>query len=250
MKRLSGLTAARHTLATAAAIGAIAAVTAVTGSGCAADPDAGNANIVVLPDDLIDNLESGDDRILALGFRDGFWYGFNDNTAGALQSPDPNHFLPTMGGVMGSNYSAWTGGRGFILWGAGMGFDLNNPGDPVGGPANRGVYDASAFKGVTFSAKGNMPVRVAIATEAVVDILYKGTCVPDPGLLRTCDDTHGKQVSTSPEWRKYVIPFDSMRQEGFGKIAPLDLHRAMAIHFSVSQNSNFDYQVDDIGFYR
>jgi hypothetical protein len=41
-----------------------------------------------------------------------------------------------------------------------------------------------------------------------------------------------------------------MRQEGFGQLFPLDLHKAMAVHFSVSQNLNFDFQVDDIGFYR
>jgi hypothetical protein len=232
---------------------ALAAAVAGVGfaSGCASDPAAATPEVMVAFDDVLDDMEDGDDAILQRGFRIGYWYGFNDETAGGTQMPDPDNFQVSDGGADTTLHSARTWGTGFKEWGAGIGFDLNNKGDAVGGPSNRGVYDASAFKGVTFRAKGNTSIRFAVATEAVVEVEWKGTCAPSMVDGMMCDDTHGRTIAVSPnEWKRFVIPFQGLAQVGFGRRVPLDLTKVMALHFVTSENVSFDISIDDIGFYK
>src|SRR5688572_484629 len=90
-------------------------------------------------EDLIDDLEDGDGAIHEVGGRIGSWYTFNDETMTGTQTPVPDtDFLAAEGGAGGSLYAARTTGSGFTEWGAGMGLDVNNPGDPQGGPGTEG----------------------------------------------------------------------------------------------------------------
>ena len=89
--------------------------------GCAGGGESGPVS-----GDLVDDLEDGDDAILDDGGRRGGWYTFNDETDGT-QSPPGTGFVPSPGGAGDSAYAAGTSGGGFTEWGAGMGFDLNNP---------------------------------------------------------------------------------------------------------------------------
>jgi hypothetical protein len=220
-------------------------------AGCASEPDqpfAEPATVGFL--DRIDDLEDGDDSILALGFRVGFWYTFNDATPGGRQTPPGTLVSTEPGGSSAIGYCARTFGSGFEMWGAGIGLDLNNTGDELPGMMTKRLpYDASAFKGVAFAAKGNVTLRFAASTAAVEDVAAGGTCV---GGARNpaCADTHGVAIPLSADWRTYSVPFDRLTQEGFGLRVAFDVTKVVALYFSVSQGRPFDISLDDIGFFR
>jgi hypothetical protein len=222
----------------------------VIASGCAAlgacagggtsEPPPGDA-------DLIDDLEDGDDAIYEENGRIGGWYTFNDETAG-VQQPPGTGFVPTEGGAGDSAYAAATTGSDFTEWGAGMAFDLNNP-TAVGMPGERGPYDTSAYRGIAFSARGTVPVRMAFETPGVVPVDRGGTCVPGPEEAAACDDTHGVSISLAEDWREFEIPFSQLRQGGWGQPVELDLTQVYAVTFVIAQDLEFDVAVDDVRFY-
>ena len=157
----------------------------------------------------------------------------------AMGSP----FMPTPGGAGGSAYAAETQGSGFSVWGAGMGFDLDvemNVKHP---------YDASAFQGVEFKAKGSGPVRAAIMIAAVVSSDVGGSCTPSDVAGEKCDDGHGKALFLTGDWTVYKLPFSEIRQAGWGKPVAFDAKTILSIQFNVDKNLAFDFAVDDIGFY-
>src|SRR6185503_11395156 len=200
--------------------------------------------------DRIDDLEDGDDAILALGFRQGFWYAFNDLTPGALQSPALMLFTTTPGGPSGKGACARSYGQGFESWGAGMGLDFNDTGETTPtGMTKRAPYDASAYKGIAFAARGTSRMRFAVSTAAVESTMGGGTCVGGIGNVG-CADSHGVDIPLTPEWRTYSVPFDRLTQEGFGMRVAFDVKKTMAIHFSVPAGQPFDYAIDDVGFFR
>src|SRR5690606_1927607 len=119
--------------------------------GGGAGADGGADAVTILPENLIDDLDDGDASIAEVGGRIGAWYTYNDETTGGEQAPpSDSDFAPSAGGPTDSGFMARTTGSGFTEWGAGMGFDLNNPGDA------KGTWDASAFTGVAFKARGDV----------------------------------------------------------------------------------------------
>lgn len=200
---------------------------------------------MVEPLDLIDDLEDGDPLILAKNGRVGAWYIYNDETMGATQTPDAEDpFLPEMGGPDSSLNYARTTGNGFTDWGAGFGFDLNNPGDGMGGAGIKSPWDGSAYQGIVFWAKGNIPsMRVKVVTEAVVSTAEGGLCE------LMCDDTFGSIVALSPEWTQYSVSFNVLAQEGWGTAATFDASTLMGIQFQIGANQDFDVAIDEVGFY-
>jgi hypothetical protein len=239
----------------------ILALVVIAAASCASEPPQpfdSNAPVAFL--DRVDDLDDGDDSILALGFRVGFWYTFNDATQGGQQFPPATLFTTTPGGHSGTGYCARTSGSGFEAWGAGMGLDLNNTGEPTPGTAattatpgtttsTRLPYDASAFKGVAFAARGNASVRFAISTVAVENVTAGGTCVGG-GTNPACADTHGVTIPLTADWRTYSVPFDRLTQEGFGVRVPFDVTKTIAFYFSVTEGTTFDISIDDVGFFR
>ena len=197
--------------------------------------------------DLVDDLEDGDDAILEASGRLGGWYTFNDETGGT-QEPPGTGFVPSSGGAGGSAFAAVTTGEGFTEWGAGMGFDLNNP-SAVGGTGARGPYDASAYRGIAFSARGNVPVRLGFETTGVTPVDRGGTCVPGTEEGQECEDVHGANLSLDEEWQEFEIPFSQLRQGGWGQPVELALTDVIAVMFLVEPDVEFEIAVDDIRFY-
>jgi hypothetical protein len=227
----------------AALLGACAA----SGGGGGDDhPDSGP----IPEEDLIDDLEDGDGAIHEINGRIGSWYTFNDETPNGTQMPLPNSdFLATEGGAGGSLYAARTAGSGFTEWGAGMGLDVNNPGDPMGGPGIKGKFDASGYTGVSFKAKGNTSVRAVVVTAAVVPMEAGGECTPSTVEGMMCDDAHGRPIALSDEWKEYDLPFAQLTQEGWGKPAEFDPTKVTGVMFIVGANVDFEVVVDDVRFY-
>jgi len=214
-----------------------------TGDDDTGDDDTGDDDTSV-DSHLIDDLEDGDDSIPEVDGRMGSWYTYNDGSVGGQQTPASNvTFAPTAGGPAGSSWASRTEGSGFSVWGAGMGFDLNNDG------VSKGVYDLSAHDGITFQAKGNTGVRISIAVEAVVHVDYGGTCVPGPNPGQECDDAHGMPFSFTNSWQQYTLPFAQALQEGWGQSAPFDPTTAMSVLFDTAEGETFDIWIDDVRFY-
>jgi hypothetical protein len=203
------------------------------------DPDA--------PSDLIDNLEDGDDAIDETNGRLGGWYTFHDDTPGT-QIPPETGFTPTTGGADGSAFAAGTSGSGFTEWGAGMGFDLNNP-EAVGQTGGRGAYDASPYRSVAFKAKGNVPVRIALETLGVTPSDRGGGCTPSTVEGMECEDLHGVLINLTGEWKDYEVEFATLRQGGWGLPVPFAAAEVTAVLFQADKDLMFDFAVDDVRFY-
>jgi hypothetical protein len=211
------------------------------GDGDPGDGD-GDSGIPIEPDNMIDNFEDGDGALIPNGGRQGYWYVFNDATEGATQTPDTTMVLPEAGGAAGTSLAMHTTGSGFAEWGAGVGVDLNNAGDGMGGNGIKMIYDASAFTGIVVMAKGSGQVRASVQIEATIPVEEGGTCALN------CDP-HGKVLLLSDEWQQFTLEFDELNQEGWGTPAAWNASTIVGLQFKVAANVDFDFWVDEIGFY-
>jgi len=203
------------------------------------------ADVNVLPENLIDDLEDGDDEIIEAADRSGSWYTFNDGTSGGSQTPlADSTFSPSEGGAEESSYAARTTGNGFADWGAGMGLDLNGAAEEG---ELKGTVDASSTAGLAFWAKGNVNVSVRLVVDEVLSADLGGLCVAAEGA--DCDDTHGTTVALTDEWQHYAVAFSDVAQGGWGKAVSFDATKLVSIHFLVDPGEEFDVAVDDLGFY-
>jgi hypothetical protein len=219
-------------------------------SGSATGGSGGGSSVTISPENMIDDMEAGTGSIIMQEGRVGAWYTYNDESAGGTQTPVAGEpFLPEAipGGNGTSLYAAHMVGSGFGVWGAGMGFDLNNPGDGEGGAGIKGQYDGSAFQGIAFWAKGSVPMRFKVQLAGTVPTTAGGTCTGDPDL--ECQDSHGKSIPLSENWQQYVIPFTDLKQEGWGTKVGWDATTLVGIQFQVAKSLDFDVWIDDIGFY-
>jgi hypothetical protein len=63
-------------------------------------------------------------------------------------------------------------------------------------------------------------------------------------------DKFGRYFLATTDWQFFTIPFDEMRQAGFGKQAPyFDIANLLGLALEYKQGQ-WDYWIDDIGFYR
>ena len=195
---------------------------------------------------MIDDMEHTDGSILSNCNRVGFWFTFNDATANATQTPAQGaNFLPSLipsGGRGSSMHAAHTSGSGFTVWGAGMGFDLNDQ----GGTSTKQVYDASNFTGFTFwvmaGAGGATSVRFNVPTKATDPL--GGLCSPSS----KCNDHFGTTVQLTTSWTQVTIKFSSLQQLGWGTVATFQASQLYGVEFQFDPNKTFDLWVDDISF--
>ena len=189
---------------------------------------------------LIDDLEDGDDAVAARGGRAGVWSIVHDRTPGGVQTPSMP-FAPTLGGVTGSRYCAGTTGYGFTDWGASLQVDLDHPASGRARP-----YDASAYTGIQFQARGNVKVEAQVVMPAALAVDNGGTCTPGE---RPCNDFHGWAIQLGPEWVEYRLPFADIAQQGWGTAAPFDPTQALRVRFGIAKGLTFNLCVDNLRFY-
>jgi hypothetical protein len=207
--------------------------------------------IVVAPGDMIDDLQDGDASIIKGGMppRVGTWYTYHDTSVGGAMSwPMGMAFTPAAGGPDGKAFAARIAGMGFSHWGAGMAFNLNDPGDGMGGSA-RAEYDASSFSGIVLWAKSPMPTKLRVS--------FPNKDTDPQGMVcdatkDQCNDHFGADLALTTDWTQFAIPFSSIKQEGWSgaPVASFDAHSVYGVQFQVGPAMPFDVWVGEVGFTR
>jgi len=205
---------------------------------------------------LVDDMLGMGGAIIACGGRMGYWYTYDDGTAGATLTPTagmpftftaiPAGTGPAGGGPDGgpSTMAAMMSGMGFTVYGARMGFDLNS----AGGTATKGSYNASAYSGISFWAMGSAGgvVRFNVPDK---DTDPSGGVCSGTG-ANQCTDDHGHTLTLTTSWQQFSFTWAELTQQGYGYVeANIDTAALVSMKFQVnSPTGTFDVWVTDIAF--
>jgi len=182
----------------------------------------------------IDDFEDGDGRLLVVDKRAGTWVVFNDGSG--QQKPLAGSAFRAEripGGRGASHFALHTSGTKFTKWGAVLAAELSP----------RRCYDASAYAGIAFWARGRATLRVGVKMTQVVDEEFGGSCV------KGCYDSHGAVRVLTKDWQRYEMRWEDLAQSGFGTPLSFDPRSLFSIEFVVGANQpSFDYWIDDLSF--
>ncbi len=133
-----------------------------------------------------------------------------------------------------------------------------------GGAFGRNFYpepfDASGWDGLSFWAKRgketvNRRLFVSVGephTDQSNGVRLRGAsfCEEAPEAPERKCDRFGATVNLETEWRFFTIPFEAMRQRGFGRKAPrLDRRAVIGINIEIG-TGDWDLWIDDMAFFR
>ena len=174
----------------------------------------------------------------------GYWFSYADNSGSSVHPPpatlggvfslearraeDPA-FVARMFGVVGNSEPHFVG----------MGFNFSDPREP---------FDASAYRGFAFLAKGG-----AGATTNVRVSVLDGNTDPQGELCDECYNAFGFDLELTPEWRPYTLYFAQATQEaGWGKPRPesIDPQSLYAVQFQVTRLGSFEVSITALSFLR
>jgi len=186
----------------------------------------------------IEDGEDGDDQVLTRGGRGGYLYTFADEKGSSI-SPQGDDVKPVPGGA-DSGYALHM--KGHLTDNeeayAGIGFSFKEP---------KKAYDATQWRGVSFVARrgehsvGNLRVKLP---DANTD--------PDGKVCTDCFNDFGISFQVGPEWTRYEVAFDDLKQEAdWGKPRPdkLDPAHLYGLQWQVSaRNVDYDFWIDDVAF--
>ncbi len=215
-------------------------------------PGTSSSTGMALTLESIDDMEDMDGSITMAGGRQGAWYVYNDGTGTQTPPVDPMGMAPfPMSMLMpargSSKYGAHTSGMGFMTWGAGFGFDLNNTG---GAMPKKLAYDASKYAGIHFWAKSSSPgaVRFNVGDGNTTP---EGMKCMSGGMMPTCSDDFGQNLALATDWTEYTIKFSDMTQVGWAmqKLPAIDKTTLYSVHFQAGTGVTFDIWIDDIAFF-
>jgi hypothetical protein len=191
-------------------------------------------------------MADGDGAIIAQDGRTGGWFSFNDATG--IQTP-------AIPGVTAKPGWICSAGSGFSAWGASLGVSLNAD------ETKSCTYGVSAYQGVRFTLQGAVSggrIRFSMNTSDIAAAATSagGTCVPSSTTRNDCDDNYGAWLANTSfsagmavtchsgvtAWPcssgsaaafgvTVSIPFASMKQEGWGKPAALNLAHVLDLHW-------------------
>lgn len=174
------------------------------------------------------------------------WWSSSDKTPGSTMEPDPARQGPSTTELeaprCGSTHALRVKATGLAIYGAAFGTStLAQP-------------DVSDYDGLSLWVKRNpgapgVSLFVAL-NDGQTDASSGGEC-DDLALYEheKCD-RFGAGVSLEEEWRFVTIPFDYMRQRGFGVIVPeLDTSAITGLNMSF-EVGDWDFFIDDVAFYR
>jgi hypothetical protein len=212
------------------------------------------ADIVIPSNAVIDDMEDQNNDIMGNEGRVGGWYQFNDTTGTS------SFLLTNIPGSRGqfSLAAVNTTGEGFTTWGAGIGFDLNNEG---GEAQTKLGYDASQYSGITFWARAETPLALAVVLPDFQTDRRGFTCdeaEPPPlpycctsgDAEETCCDEHFEtSVTLSTQWQRFIVDFEDLTKGACDEdLTEVDASELTGVQFRLPANSVYNYWIDDIAF--
>jgi hypothetical protein len=222
--------------------GQMAAAGGISGSGGSGGAARANdvcANVPLGRLALLDDFNDGDSVAAPEAGREAYWFTVVDDTAGTLVPSGA--FFPVAGGPDGSR-AAHVSAENFTDWGAALVANISHK------EATRCPYNASAFAGLRFVAKGHGNVRAQLSMPGVVDQEFGGACDAKGGEI--CYDLHGTFISLTEQYRVYELPWSVFLQRGFGKQVPFDPTTIFSLQFSFeTPDLPVDFWLDDVAFW-
>ncbi|HEY5956272.1 MAG TPA: leucine-rich repeat domain-containing protein, partial [Polyangiaceae bacterium] len=188
---------------------------------------------------LIDDMEGATGFICTGEGRRGAWYAFNDGSSTQWPAPTtagipiPPSVIP--GGRGSSQLAMHTYGTS-ARW-SGIGVDLDFDGTTYGS------YDARAYMGITFWARGS-DITVRVSELDTTSTLYGGNCLLDTPPTGTGCQPHYRDLRLDSDWAQYWVPFSRLFP---GIQADLRLDQLTNIQFYTG--NTFDVWIDDVSFY-
>ena len=185
---------------------------------------------------LIDDFEDGNSQILTDEGRNGSWHLVRDNSvSGQLSLDEPP--VPYNEGANQSSHAMHLSGSNFTEWGAGLSVDLRQQSLP---------YDASAYVGLKFWARGAQPLRLILIQQ---DLATGGSCTTCSSAdSNDCGLFYGAQVSLTENWTQYTVPWGALSQSAAGSTA-FAPDQLMLLKFEVQAAEQFEFWLDDVSFY-
>jgi hypothetical protein len=201
---------------------------------------------------MLSDFEPGHDLLLSRNAAwDGSWAISSDGSPGGVQQEFVQELVPSRPNPDGSS-----SGRAFRItsngqqmkWGSSWYATLRN---------DRAV-DVSGFAGLVFWARSTSPdgtmVKVSFADQDAynrVMPLEDQVCdiLDDKADGHACADYYAAYIIPGTEWRRFVVPYASLKTLGWGVDHAFDPSRLFAILFSVAPGIAYDQWVDDIAFY-
>jgi hypothetical protein len=197
---------------------------------------------------LVDDMETDDGigRTCETDGREGSWYVYDDGTSGMRTPAGTVVMFPLedLAEPLGKSTSVvHVQGGGYTGFGGGVGTTL------VPGSTSMATYwDASEYAGISFWARGRgtMVVQTVLAETRSAGEDYPGLC--EQTLQLNCNDNYASSALTlEDEWTEYVVPFATLKQEGWGVPVPWSYH-LNALEFRWVTDEDFDFWIDDVRF--
>ena len=155
----------------------------------------------------------------------GIWYEFDKHSLGTIAQPDPFVLTPSgasgspghcahIWGTLGANRAPWS-------W-VQLQISLNQ---------KKTAMDLGEYKSVRFSVKGDGGrYGIAFVKESVTDY-----------------DQFHYEFTAPQSWTEVSVPLSELRQHGWGRAVPNDLHDVKQIYFYPAQyDQAFDLSVDHL----
>src|SRR5262249_41561434 len=104
-------------------------------------------------------------------------------------------------------------------------------------------YDASAYDGIEFWAKGNTRVYIKLSVIDAVPIESGGLCKDD------CYGDPSVPIDLGKDWSKYAITWERLKELGTKTRSPFNPHRITALQCNINAaDTPFDIWIDDVRF--
>jgi hypothetical protein len=139
-------------------------------------------------------------------------------------------------------YGQHTAGMGFTSWGAGIGFDLNNPN---GTYQNKLEYDGSGYSGIKFWARADVPGTVQLQVVDNDTYAYGGVCP----MTMACGN-FGAPITLTKQWTLNKILYTDLKQASYGmQFMSFNPKQIISIQWQMPSNVTFDYWIGEIAFF-
>ncbi len=178
---------------------------------------------------LVDDFEDGDDALLALDHRSGFWRWARETDApGTAPALLP---VPRPEATSTNRLALHVKGGQLYDWGATVQVSFRPP-----------CYDATRYSGLALSARGPGRIYVSLREVGVIPSVEGGTCEGD------CYNSHVSKLELTADFRTYQVSWADLRQRGIDR-PPLDASQLHSIAFVIRpEDTPYDVWIDDVSF--